>query len=145
MRSHYRHNHTIKALVFFNLFNKMVLNAISIVSFSVLIEGAPTPPFKNHKDLDKGTPCPLYYLMVMDVLSRIIDREIRAKRIDTQQVNGTTSISHLMYADDVLLFAKANKKSLASIKSILAEDTQYTGLEINTSKSSVTFPKICEG
>lgn len=82
----------------------------------------------------------------MDTLSRLIEtREVREKRIDTYQVNGSTSITHLLYADDVLIFSKANQKSLRAIKSILAKFTIFSGLEcIDTTKSSITFSKMCE-
>lgn len=66
------------------------------------------------------------------------------KRFDTYLVNGATSISHLMYADDILIFSKANPKSLSSIKKILKEFTQFSGLEVNTQKRSATFSKVCE-
>lgn len=57
--------------------------------------------------------------MVMDVLSRLIEREVEAKRIHTYRVNGASSISHLIYADSVLIFFKANTKSLNAIKKVL--------------------------
>lgn len=50
-----------------------------------------------------------------------------------------------MYADDVCLFTKANKKSLRFINNILEEFSQFSGLEVNKTKSSATFSKVCEG
>lgn len=49
-----------------------------------------------------------------------------------------------MYVDDVLLFSKANPKSLEAIKSIFKEFSLYSSLELNTSKSKATFSKVCE-
>jgi len=37
-------------------------------------------------------------------------------KIDTYQVNGAKSISHSIYVDDILIFSKADPKSLNSIK-----------------------------
>lgn len=73
----------------------------------------------------------------MDVLSRLIKRGVRERKYDT-------SISHFMYVDDILLFYKANIKSLHTIKDILEEFIKFTGLEVNSQKSSVTFSKVCE-
>lgn len=80
----------------------------------------------------------------MDVLSSLIERGVRERKYDTYVVNAATSISHLMYVDDILLFYKANTKSLHTIKAILEEFIEFIGLEVNSQKSSVTFSKICE-
>lgn len=74
----------------------------------------------------------------------LIDREVRAKRFNTYQTNGATSISHQMYADDNLLFSKANPQSLRSIQNILSEFTLFSGLKRNIQKSLATFSKVCE-
>lgn len=65
--------------------------------------------------LDKRTPSHQSYLTIlcyglMDILSRLIEREVSEKRIDTFQVKGATSATHLIYANDVLIFSKANTK-----------------------------------
>lgn len=57
---------------------------------------------------------------------------------------GASSITHLMYVDDILVFTKANPKSLNNIKRILGEFSLYSGLEINTGKSLASFFKVCE-
>lgn len=65
-------------------------------------------------------------------------------RIDTYQVNGAKSISYLIYADDILIFSKANLKSLKSIKEILDVFFKFSGLEINSEKSSVHYSKVVD-
>lgn len=59
-------------------------------------------------------------------------------------VNGATSISHLVYADGMHLFSKANPKALHNIQQILEQFSAFTELEINNQKCSVVFTKICE-
>lgn len=46
---------------------------------------------------------------------------------------------HLAFADDVVLFCRANKKSFKAIREIEFKD--FSGLEINKSKSAVLFSK----
>lgn len=60
--------------------------------------------------------------------------EVKEKRLETYQANGVTSITHLMYADDILIFTKANQKSPNTIKFMLTN--------INTDKSTAIFSKI---
>lgn len=107
----------LSALGFAPLFTKMLWNDMSSASFSLLIEGSPTLPFKNQRGIMQGDPLtPILFDMVMDVLSRLIYKELRAKRMVTYQVNIATSITHL---SDILIFSKANVKSLKSMKGTL--------------------------
>lgn len=72
---------------------------------------------KNHKAIKHKDPLsPILFDMVMDTLSKLIDRELRNKKMNTYQVNGVNSITHLMYANDIVNFTKANSKYLKSIK-----------------------------
>lgn len=56
---------------------------------------------------------------LMDVLSRIISNIEKEGKIDSYLVNEAKSVSHLIYADDVLIFLKENQKSLKGIKEAL--------------------------
>ncbi|PNY07262.1 ribonuclease H [Trifolium pratense] len=48
-------------------------------------------------------------------------------------------LSHLFFADDVLLFAKATKSQALNIASRLKSFADYSGLQVNVSKSKVFF------
>lgn len=63
-------------------------------------------------------------------------------RIDAYQVNGTRSISHLIYADDILIFSKANQKSLNSIKEILDVFSKFSFSEVNNDKINAHYSKF---
>lgn len=60
-------------------------------------------------------------------------------------VNGTKSVSHLIYADDVLVCTKANIKSLKASKEVLGIFSNFSGLDMNEEKSSTYFSKSVEG
>lgn len=76
---------------------------------------------------------PILFAMVMDVLSTLIEGEVRME---------PPPLSYLMYVDDSF-FSKANPKSLkpsCPSKGIHL----FSILEVNTQKSTVTFSKVCE-
>lgn len=108
--------------------------------------GFPTPPFISHMGIRQGDPtAPILVDLVIGNLSRlIIDWErIREKKVDTYIVNGATSISHLIYADNMLIFTKANPKSLGKIKEILRIFSNFFAVEVNQEKISAIYSKIC--
>lgn len=45
-----------------------------------------------------------------DILSKLIEEGVKDRKYENYIVNGTTSISHLMYANDILLFSKATQR-----------------------------------
>ncbi|XP_020693451.1 uncharacterized protein LOC110107517 [Dendrobium catenatum] len=57
----------------------------------------------------------------------------------------TDRISHLLYADDILVFAEANMSNALQIMGILQDYCGWTGQNINREKSAVLFNKKCPG
>ncbi|PKU64178.1 Putative ribonuclease H protein [Dendrobium catenatum] len=51
------------------------------------------------------------------------------------------NISHLLFADDVLLFSKATKRLAVKMNKIVRDFCSWTGLQINIPKSQILFSK----
>lgn len=84
---------TLKAYGFSPHLCKIIWNCISTTSFSIFVEGSSIPPFRNHRGYQTGRPpSQIQFYIIMDVLRRLIEREVEAKRIDTYKVNGATFI-----------------------------------------------------
>jgi hypothetical protein len=58
---------------------------------------------------------------------------------------GCPQISHLQFADDLLIFSKANPTSATTILDCLASYQSWSGQKINYSKSGVIFSKNTTG
>lgn len=58
------------------------------------------------------------------------------------QMGGIEVEIHLAFPDDVVLFCRANAKLMLAIGGILQEFKEFSGLEINDSKSLVIFSKF---
>jgi hypothetical protein len=87
-----------------------IMECISSVSFSIMVNGGITKKFHSSRGLRQGDPLsPYLFILGQEVLSRIIDREFLKGSINgvKMNVNGPAFI-HVMYADDIMLFAKAN-------------------------------------
>ena len=82
---------------------------IALVQFSVVINGSPEGFFTSSRGLRQGDPLsPLLFLLVMEVLSRMLKKVeseglIRGFSAGNNGSNGLR-ISHLLYTDDTILF-----------------------------------------
>ncbi|KAL0907914.1 hypothetical protein M5K25_022368 [Dendrobium thyrsiflorum] len=50
-------------------------------------------------------------------------------------------ISHLLYANDILIFSEATTSHLTKIREVMSRYCEWTGQRINTSKSTILFSK----
>ena len=88
-----------------------------------------------------GTPIPLsLYLFVlgMDVLSRLVNKDMEGNFLSGCKIGGVREeeeleVSHLLYANDTLLFCKDNPDQLVCLGWILMWFEALSGLKINLS------------
>uniref|UniRef100_A0A2N9H3D8 Reverse transcriptase domain-containing protein n=1 Tax=Fagus sylvatica TaxID=28930 RepID=A0A2N9H3D8_FAGSY len=115
---------------------------ISSVQFSVLVNGSPEGFFSCSRGLRQGDPLsPLLFLLVMEVLSRMLNKVeeeglIQGFRAGNNAVDGLC-ISHLLYADDTILFCDADPDKLLYVRMVLTCFEAVTGLRVNMAKSEM--------
>uniref|UniRef100_A0A2N9I5R6 Reverse transcriptase domain-containing protein n=1 Tax=Fagus sylvatica TaxID=28930 RepID=A0A2N9I5R6_FAGSY len=115
---------------------------ISSVQFSVLVNGSPEGFFSCSRGLRQGDPLsPLLFLLVMEVLSRMLNKVeeeglIQGFRAGSNAVDGLC-ISHLLYADDTILFCDADPDKLLYVRMVLTCFEAVTGLRVNMAKSEM--------
>ncbi|PKU75902.1 Putative ribonuclease H protein [Dendrobium catenatum] len=79
---------------------------------------------------------PYLFCIVMDALSNLLEN----RGFKGITLNDYT-ISHLLYADDVLIFGEATLDNCSLLVSILNEFASMTGLHVNHEKCAIMFPK----
>lgn len=87
----------------------MINFCISSVRYSVLVNGNPCGLFGSSRDLRQGDPLsPMLFILVMEALSRMMDIAGTGGFIKGFNAAvggaGTLSISHLLFADNTLVF-----------------------------------------
>ena len=117
---------------------------MSTTSFSILINGASACFFRSMKGLRQGDPLSLYlFVLGMDILSRLINKVVEGNFLSSCKIGGggeeELELSHLLFADDTLLFYKDNPNHLACLGWILMWFEALSGLKINLGKSEI-FP-----
>lgn len=74
----------------------------------------------------------------MDYLSSLIEEAQRKNLIRGFEINQRNQyISHLLFADDILLFLKASVEHLKNLNFIVKSFEQASGLKVNLHKSCI--------
>jgi hypothetical protein len=114
----------------------------SSVRFSVIVSSSPTGFFNSSRGLRQGDPLsPLLFLMIMEVLSRMLGNAVERGFIKGFQVgrdgHPSVCVSHLLYADDTILFCDAHPEQLLYIRMVFTCFEAVTGLKVNMTKSEM--------
>ena len=117
-------------------------NCISTVKYSVLVNGVPAGFFSSTKGLRQGDPLsPSLFVMGMEVLSVLITRAVEGGFIHGCRIwrgrEQAVNITHLLFADDTIVFCEAKKEALLHLGWILFWFEAASGLKINLDKSMV--------
>lgn len=99
--------------------------------------------FKGARGLRQRDPLsPYLFVLAMEVFSRIMENGTRAgSGFKYHHRCSKLNLTHLCFADDLLIFSEANLVSTSIIKQVLEDFEQLSGLKANLSKSSL----FCSG
>ena len=86
-------------------FIRWVMSCITIVSFSVMVNGATSPFFHAERGLRQGCSLsPLLFLQVVEGLSRAIKEATMQGPLVGIQISHILSLTHLLFVDDILIY-----------------------------------------
>lgn len=106
--------------------------------YSIKLNGSYHGYFAGRKGIRQGDPLsPYIFYLCMNVLSSIISKVPSSFSFHWKYKN--TKITHLFYADDVLLFSRGDIDSIKHLMTSVNLFASLSGLQPSTSKSSVFF------
>jgi hypothetical protein len=122
---------------------QLIMGCISTVSYQVLINGQPSTSFTPARGIRQGDPLsPYIFILCANVLSGLLHKEAQSHSIHGIQVaRNAPKITHLLFADDSLLFARANQNEANTIIQVLNKYQLASGQLVSYEKSEVSFSR----
>ncbi|XP_019242382.1 PREDICTED: uncharacterized protein LOC109222482 [Nicotiana attenuata] len=116
--------------------------SLTTVKYSVLINRSPVGFFFPQKGIRQGDPLsPFLFIIAMEGLSKMFDKTRQLEWIEGFKISSNSgnsiSISHLLNADDTLIFCGAGKLQLQYLNLTLLIFESISGLHINVLKSMI--------
>uniref|UniRef100_A0A2N9IE03 Reverse transcriptase domain-containing protein n=1 Tax=Fagus sylvatica TaxID=28930 RepID=A0A2N9IE03_FAGSY len=98
----------------------------------------------NWTFLKEGDPLsPYLFILCQEVLSRLIEREYATGALHGMKMNlSGLAFTHVMYADDLMLFAKASTREVKILDVCLEKYCLWSSQLTNRDKSSLIFSKL---
>ncbi|KAL2238095.1 UNVERIFIED_CONTAM: putative mitochondrial protein [Sesamum indicum] len=113
-------------------------DSVSCSSFSVALNGSLHGFFPGKKGLRQGDPMsPALFLLCMEYFSRLVKRKTTNSDFNFHPKCEKLKITHLIFADDLMLFSRGDLRSIHVLMECLQEFRDTSGLTVNTSKSSI--------
>jgi hypothetical protein len=133
----------LRKLGFADRWINLLMMCVRTVTYSILINGRPYGRIVPSRGLRQGDPLsPHLFILCAETLSSLIRNSERVGGITGVPISrGGTWIHHLFFADDSLLFWKANLREWRHIEEILELYELASGQKINREKTSIFFSK----
>ena len=120
---------------------KLIMSCVSSSSIFVLFNGGKLDPFLPSRGIRQGNlMSPYLFIMCMEMLGYLISEKCEAKLWDPVKAsrNGP-AFSHLFFANDLVLFAKADLKNCCHVREALDTFCDLSGQKVSLHKSKVYF------
>ncbi|KAF5475420.1 hypothetical protein F2P56_007226, partial [Juglans regia] len=128
---------------FNSLWIDLVMGCVETVSYAILVNGCPQEVFHPSRGIRQGDPLsPYLFILCAEALSNLIGKAEERGLIHGDPVGrGQLRVSHLFFADDSLIFCKANALEWGRLFGLLKVYEDASGQRLNIEKTSIIFSK----
>lgn len=122
-----------------------VMICVTTVQYSVSFNGTLLEPFSPSRGLRQGDPLsPYLFLFVAEGLSCILNHEVENNRLEELKIcRWAPRVSHLLFADDSLLFFRACPEQAVIVHQALKKYQDCTGQLLSPAKCSLLSSAHC--
>ena len=116
-----------------------------LASFSVQINGELAGYFNSKRGLRQGCSLsPFLFVMCMQVLSKLLNKAVLEGCFGYHPYCKDLTLTHLCFADDVLVFSDGKKSSIEGILEVFKDFAKVSGLSISLEKSTLFLAGVKE-
>jgi hypothetical protein len=121
----------------------IIMQCVRTVTTNVMWNGKRSTFFQPERGLRQGDPMsPYLFVLCMDKLSHLIAKEVDNREwIAMRAGREGPHVSHLMFADDLLLFGKATEKQMECTMRTLNNFSKMPGQVVSLEKTMIYFSK----
>ena len=135
----------LRALNFPRLHICWIEQCISTASFSIVVNGQSGGYFRSTQGLRQGDPMsPYFFVLAMEVFSGLLQSRYSSGYISYHPRTSELEISHLMFADDVMIFFDGGGSSLQGIYETLDDFAGWSGLHMNRDKTQLFYAGLSQ-
>ncbi|XP_060200822.1 uncharacterized protein LOC132629103 [Lycium barbarum] len=133
----------LKSFGFPAKFSQLVMTCVSLPKFSVNVNGENHGYFEGKRGLRQGDPIsPLLFVLIMEYLSRVLKCMGSLPDFKFHPMYKQLKLNHLIFADDLMVFCKAELKSVTRVMEALSHFSRASGLVANMDKSNLFMAGI---
>jgi len=133
----------LKAMCFPSHFIRLIGECITTTRFSVCVNGETCGFFKGTKGLRQGDPLsPYLFVLAMEGFTQMLTKSYNNNLIGRHPSATNPLVSHLAFADDIMVFFDGNSQSLEKIADVLQDFSVSSGLSMNKSKTDLILAGV---
>lgn len=118
----------------------LIITCVTSTTFSININGQLEGFFQGRRGLRQGDPLsPYLFVICMEILSRLLKQSLHNNPFHFHPKCHRIGLTRLIFADDLLLFAKGDEESVLAIAQVLRVYGEMSGLKANPSKTCLYF------
>nr|XP_023884545.1 uncharacterized protein LOC111996780 [Quercus suber] len=123
---------------------RLMMTCITTISYSILINGEPKGMIVPTRGIRQGDPLsPFLFLLCTEGLNGLISQAANHGKIKGYALcRNSPRLTHLLFADDSLLFCRATEQECNNILEILDVYGSCSGQQINRNKTTIFFSKL---
>ncbi|XP_039027612.1 uncharacterized protein LOC120161430 [Hibiscus syriacus] len=127
-------------------FSDWIKTCVTTPSYSIALNDSLVGYFKGVRGVRQGDPLsPYLFVLVMNVLSRLLDAAARSGIFKYHPRCKRISLTHLCFADDLLMFCYGSLDSMLGVVSVLNKFYEMSGLMLNASKTEMYACGVNDG